>query len=103
MAAGELMTVEVAYATTARQMLLEAQVPVACTALEAVRLSGILERWADIDTAHLELGVFGVPVPHDQVLRPGDRVEIYRPLKIDPREARRWLAAQGQSIGARRR
>ncbi|HUO81626.1 MAG TPA: RnfH family protein [Gammaproteobacteria bacterium] len=99
----EQIDVEVAWATRGRQVLLGIRLPAGATALEAVRQSGILERCPDIDAGHLELGIFGVPVAHDETLSAGDRVEIYRPLEQDPREARRQLAALGLTIGTRRR
>ncbi|MGH8495632.1 MAG: RnfH family protein [Gammaproteobacteria bacterium] len=84
-----LITVEVAYARPDRQLVLETRVPRGTTVLEAVRLSGILDRFAELDAGHLSPGIFGEAVTVDRVLEPGDRVEIYRELKVDPRDARR--------------
>lgn len=90
-----VIEVEVAYATPDRQRLLELQVPVGTTALEAVRRSGIAEEFPGIDLDNDPMGIFSVllngkdkPLPADYVLQPRDRVEIYRPLEIDPKEAR---------------
>lgn len=83
------MIVEVAYARPDRQVILETPVPFGTTAMEAVGISGIVDRFAEIDAACLDLGIFGVAVDGDRLLEPGDRVEIYRALKVDPREARR--------------
>jgi hypothetical protein len=99
----EQIDVEVAWATTARQVLLGIRLPAGVTAIEAVRVSGILEQCPDIDADHLVLGVFGVRIGPDDAVHAGDRIEIYRPLEVDPREARRLLAARGLPIGARRR
>ena len=99
----EQIDVEVAWATTARQVLLGIRLPAGATAIEAVRVSGILEHCPDIDADHLVLGVFGVRIGPDDAVHAGDRIEIYRPLEVDPREARRLLAARGLPIGARRR
>ncbi|MEL7448350.1 MAG: RnfH family protein [Pseudomonadota bacterium] len=87
------ITVEVAYALPARQLLLSLQVPPGTTARAAVRLSGIADAFDGLDPATADLGVFGRKVKGDHVLRPGDRVEIYRPLIADPKAARRSRAA----------
>jgi uncharacterized protein len=93
-------SVEVVYATLERQW--QAVVPwrEGLTALTAVEASGLLAELPDVDLAGLVLGRFGARVAHDAPLRPGDRVEICRPLRADPRAARRALAARGYVIGA---
>lgn len=84
------MNVEVAYATPDRQTIIALEVPEGTTALEAVKLSGIAEVFPDIDPDSQDMGVFGkvVKVPSKHQLKPGDRVELYRPLLIDPKQAR---------------
>ncbi|MGD8378017.1 MAG: RnfH family protein [Gammaproteobacteria bacterium] len=99
MAVARQIAVEVAHARPERQLVLRLDVPEGTTVLEAVRRSGILERFPSIDLAHNRLGVFGKLVKPDQVLREGDRVEIYRPLVADPKEARRRRAAAGRTMG----
>lgn len=84
--------VEVAYARPDEQLILPLEVPAGTTAEDAVRRSGIMEHFPEIDLATQKLGVFSRPVPRDHVLRPGDRVEIYRPLQVDPKEMRRSRA-----------
>ena len=59
------------------------------TLLDALRASGILERHPQIDLERQPVGVWGRLRTLDALLRSGDRVEIYRPLQIDPKEARR--------------
>lgn len=88
-----------AYALPERQVIIPVTVPVGTTAAEAVELSGIRERFPGIELETAALGVFGRKVAPDTPLRPHDRVEIYRPLKIEPREARRL---QARSQGKRR-
>jgi uncharacterized protein len=95
----ETIRVEVAYARPERQLILALDVPVATTALEAVKLSGIEEHFPEIDLATQRLGIFGKLCKPDRPLNAGDRVEIYRPLLVDPRVARRELAAAGKSMG----
>lgn len=92
--ADETMTVEVAYAAPDDQALLSIQVPVGATVEEAIEQSGILRRFPEIDLDGVnKVGVFGKLRKRSDVLCPYDRVEIYRPLKADPKEARRRRAA----------
>jgi hypothetical protein len=95
----ERIAVEVAYATPKRQWLIELEVPAGTSVAEAIRLSGILEAVPGLDTTHI--GVFGESVERDRRLAAGDRVEVYRPLIADPKEARRELASRGKSMGRR--
>jgi uncharacterized protein len=91
--------VEVAYARPERQLIIALEVPRGTTAIEAVRLSGIEEQFPEIAPGRNRLGVFGKLCRDDRPLNPGDRVEIYRPLLVDPRAARRERAAAGKSMG----
>ncbi len=91
--------VEVAYADPDAQALLELDVTPGTTALEAVRASGITEQFPHLDLEGATMGIFSTvldgrvnPAPADYQLRDRDRVEIYRPLKIDPKQARRARA-----------
>ena len=85
--------VEVAYARPASQRILELTVPEGTRAGEAIHLSGILFLFPEIDLQVLKIGIFSRPVALDHILKAGDRVEIYRPLALDPKEARRRRAA----------
>lgn len=84
------MQVEVAYARPDKQRIISLDVPEGTTVAEAARLSGIVEMFPEIDLAEIDMGIFGkvVKKPGEQTLREGDRVELYRPLKIDPKQAR---------------
>ena len=88
-----VITVEVVYALPERQKIVAVEVPPGSRAIDAVRLSGIAGHFEElvVDDA-LTLGIFGQVVPGHQVLAPGDRVEIYRPLKADPKAARKARA-----------
>lgn len=88
------ITVEVAYALPGDQLLVELSVAPGTTALGAISQSGILARFPDIDLGRQAIGIFGKIVKADTVLQAGDRVEIYRPLVAEPREARRRRAAR---------
>ena len=83
---------EVAYARPDLQFVLAVQLHAGATARDALLASGLLERCTEIDPTTATYGVFGRVVPPDYVLQDGDRVEIYRPLKVDPRAARRARA-----------
>lgn len=91
----ETLAVEVAYALPDRQRILQIEVTPGTTALEAVRQSAIEQEFPGlvVDEASA-LGIFGQAVKATQVLENGDRVEIYRPLLIDPKEVRRARAAK---------
>lgn len=84
------MQVEVAYARPDKQQVVPVKVPEGATALEAVKLSGIVDIFPEIEPDAIDMGVFGKVIkdPASHELREGDRVELYRPLKIDPKQAR---------------
>jgi len=86
------MEVEVAYATPQKQVLIKVEAPAGCTVSEAIELSGIRTRFPGIEINPQALGIFSRKVSPDQVLRDGDRVEIYRPLIADPKEMRKQRA-----------
>lgn len=85
-----MIEVEVAYGRPDKQAIVPVSVPEETTAIEAVKLSGITDVFPEIDPDTIDMGVFGKVIkdPAARVLREGDRVELYRPLKIDPKEAR---------------
>ncbi len=90
--------VEVAYARHDEQVILPVEVEVGTTVHEAIRRSGILERFPEIDLKANKVGVFGKLSKPDAALRQGDRVEIYRPLIADPKEIRKQRAAEGKKL-----
>ena len=83
------MQVEVVFALPDRQMLEVVTVPDDAVVADALRLCSIEARFPGIAFDELQAGIWGKPVERTQALRDGDRVEIYRPLEMDPREARR--------------
>jgi len=85
-------TVEVAYALPDRQRVVQLPLRDGMTALEAVQAAGLEREFPEIAARDLVLGIFGRRVEANEVLRNGDRVEIYRPLRFDPRDARRKAA-----------
>jgi uncharacterized protein len=99
MADFDLITVEVAYALPLQQKIIALLVAPGTTALQAVVRSGIATFFPDIDMDNLKLGIFGQSLNSkgettaaSHVLHQGDRVEIYRPLICDPKDARRKRA-----------
>ena len=84
------LNVVVAYSPAARAVdVTRLSLPAGSTVLQALRESGLLERHAGIDLASQKIGVWGKLRAPDDLLRDGDRVELYRPLQVDPKEARR--------------
>lgn len=83
----ETIRVEVAYADPRRQFLRAVEVAAGSTVADAIAVSGILAQLPGFVPAGM--GVFGRLVKPDTRLRDGDRVELYRPLRIDPKQARR--------------
>ena len=88
------MRIEVAYAKPSEQVILTLDIADGSTIEAAIIESGILQRFPEIDLANNRVGIFGRLFKLDQVLRAGDRVEIYRPLLVDPKEMRRTRAAK---------
>lgn len=94
MSEAETIQVEVAYALPEKQAIVPLAVAPGTTALEAVQQSAIADQFEQlVITDSTKLGIFGKAVPPGQVLRDGDRVEIYRPLHADPKEVRKARAA----------
>jgi putative ubiquitin-RnfH superfamily antitoxin RatB of RatAB toxin-antitoxin module len=90
--AGKLLRIEVVYALPKRQVVIALEVKEGTTALAAIERSGILQQFPEADPRRDGVGVFGRRVTPDSPLREGDRVEIYRPLIVDPKAARRERA-----------
>lgn len=90
--------VEVVYATTDQQLLLEVDVPRGATVEEAIHKSGILSEFPQIELRKNKVGIFSKVVQLSQPLREKDRIEIYRPLIADPKEIRRKRAQQGKKM-----
>ena len=91
-----MIHVEVAYALPEKQRLIGLDVPEGTTMLEAARLSGISEQFEGLELDKAPMGLFGKVVanPSAQVLKAGERVEIYRPLKADPKLNRKKRAQE---------
>tara|TARA_R110002050_G_scaffold71891_3_gene154703 strand:- start:89531 stop:89863 length:333 start_codon:yes stop_codon:yes gene_type:complete len=88
----EMITVEVAYALPEEQVILSLEVATDCTVEEAIKRSGILEAFPQIDLSTDKAGIFGKMCKLNASLRNKDRIEIYRKLIADPKESRRQQA-----------
>ncbi|MDZ4141277.1 MAG: RnfH family protein [Methylotenera sp.] len=95
MTASEII-VEVAYALPGEQLIVPIKVNEGITAEQAIKASGILSKFPEIDLAVNKIGIFGKLTKSDTPLRHLDRVEIYRPLIADPKEVRKQRAADGK-------
>jgi len=106
MAAVEI-DIEVVHLPAAHQLMSSRlRVPAGTTAGEAVRASGLFVAWSADRLDGLRLGCWGRPCEASTVLRDRDRVELYRPLRVDPKEARRQRhrrdAVRGKPAAAKR-
>lgn len=90
---GDLIGVEVAYALPTQQVMVTVDVAPESTVEAAIRESGVLDRFPEIDLKQNRVGVFGKLAKLSDGLQAGDRIEIYRPLIADPKEVRRRRAA----------
>ena len=92
----KLIAVEVVFALPDRQKLLRLSVPVGTTVREVAMRSGLDALFPGLDLQSSPLGIFGKAVakPEERVVEEGERVEVYRPLIADPKEARKQRAAR---------
>lgn len=90
----KLMRVEVAYAKPEEQVIFNVTLPEGATVEQAIVNSGVLTRFPEIDLTTTKVGIFGSACKLDRVLHETERVEIYRPLLHDPKQARRERAAK---------
>jgi len=90
------INVEVIYALPHQQPLLRVRLAEGATVEDAIRQSGVLDAFPEIDLAKNKVGIFSKLVKLDETLRDRDRVEIYRPLIADPKEVRRKRAEEGK-------
>lgn len=84
--------VEVAYARPDRQCIIEVEVTEDSTIQQVIEQSGMVNEFPEIDLGKAKVGIFSKQKQLTDTVREGDRVEIYRPLIIDPKEARRAKA-----------
>lgn len=92
MTSRETWRVAVAYAVSGHQEVREVITHPGATLEQVIRASGILERFPEIDLSRQAVGIFGEIAALGDPVRDGDRIEIYRPLLMDPKEVRRKRA-----------
>ncbi|HET8706079.1 MAG TPA: RnfH family protein [Pseudomonadales bacterium] len=95
----EVINVEVAYATVEKQLVLPVQITRGTSIYDAAVQSNICQKFIGLDLEHSAMGVFGKleRFPKQRLAEAGDRIEIYRPLKVDPKEARKERARKSQT------
>lgn len=84
-----MLNIEIVYGLPDKQVLKTMQVAEGTTIRQAALQSGLENEFPDLDLHSAKLGIFGKVAKDDTILRDKDRIEIYRPLLIDPKEARR--------------
>lgn len=94
---GHLPKIEVGYALLERQFLKSLDVKLGASVSEAINLSGVLEEFPEINLDINPVGIYSKKVTLDSVVKDGDRIEIYRALRVSPKEARRLRAKKKQS------
>jgi len=84
--------VSVVYCAARAVWMKEIDLAEAATLGDAIKASGVLVAYPELELAELAVGVFSRPRPLDEPAHDGDRIEIYRPLLVDPKDARRHRA-----------
>jgi putative ubiquitin-RnfH superfamily antitoxin RatB of RatAB toxin-antitoxin module len=87
--------ISVIYALPDRQVIRELDLEAGATLTDALTRSGLTAEFPEIGVRAMPVGIFGQIRPPDTLLRSGDRVEIYRPLLVEPKEARRKRIRKG--------
>lgn len=91
--------VDVVYALPTQQKVISVSAQAGMAAIEIVRLSNIVTFFPEIDLETVKLGIFSNVIKHEQVVLPGQRIEIYRPLIADPKDVRRKRADKAKDEG----
>jgi hypothetical protein len=92
-----VLQIELVYAGVDNILRIPLQVTEGTTIRQALALSGMLEQCPEIDPERNKLGIFSKLCDPDTVVAAGDRVEVYRPVTADPKQARRRRASLQQS------
>ena len=95
-----MLSIEVCYALPDRQTLIPLSLPEGATVRSAIDASGVLALHPEIDLANAKTGVYGKLAPLDAPLADHDRVEIYRPLIVDPKLARQRRVDKSRRAGS---
>ena len=92
-----MLNISVIYATPEQQFEVALSVEANCTVALAIKRSGVLDQFAHLQLATMSVGIFSQAAKLDDGLHDGDRIEIYRPLEIDPKAARLLRAKRSAS------
>ena len=98
MPVSDLIAVEVVFGRPDAQSLVSLSLQQGATVASAIASSGLAENYPDEPFADLPAGIWGRVVNKGRILKDGDRVEVYRPLQLEPRESRRRLAQLGLTM-----
>jgi len=90
--------VELAFAAPEKQVLRVLIVESGATVADVLALGGLQGSFPEYSFDTMTVGIWGHVVKRDRAVKAGDRIEIYRPLNLDPREARRRLARSGRTM-----
>ena len=101
MSEDQKISVEVAYAMPDKQAIIQLEVDQGTTAMAAAEQSGIVDRFEGLTLEGAKLGIFGKAVPNTHEMSAGERVEVYRPLLIDPKAVRKARAAEAKERRAK--
>jgi uncharacterized protein len=94
------LSIDVCYALPDAQTNISVELAPGATVQQAIEASGILAKHPEIDLAALKVGIYGKIKPLDAVLADHDRVEIYRPLIVDPKAARQRRVDKSRKEGS---
>lgn len=95
--AGARLAIEVVYALPQASFVRLLSLPRGSRVADAIAASGVCVEHPQIDAGHSDVGIWGRRTGPDELLSDGDRVEIYRPLRVDPKQARRERARKAKS------
>ena len=98
MSSEALIDVEIVYASSEQQCTIAVSAPKGTTVRAAIERSRIAEQFPALDLAQNRVGIYGRLCNLDDMVTTGDRVEIYQPLRIDPKQARRKRSSNRQKI-----
>jgi len=93
---GATLRIEIAYAGPQRAIVKTYRLSLGSSVADALRLAALDADFRGIDLMNSPLGIYGRRAPADQLLKEGDRIEIYRPLAADPKLARRARVQQAR-------
>lgn len=86
------INIEIAYASESDQELIKLELDSGTTAIQAIKNSKLLQMYPEINPDECQLGIYSKKIDGNAVLQNNDRIEVYRALKISPKESRRLRA-----------